>query len=67
MVFEEGPRPAATPAQLQRLLARYYVETVNHPGKIRVPSKHDRPPASKGEKPPKGEKPADDRGPAGKK
>ena len=56
-----------TPAQLQRLLARYYVETVNHPGKIRVPSKHDRPPVSKGKKLPKGEKPADDRGPAGKK
>ncbi len=56
-----------TPAQLQRLLARYYVETVNHPSTISEPSKHDRAPASKGEKPPKSEKPADDRGPAGKK
>jgi hypothetical protein len=32
-----------TPTQLQRLLARYYVETVNHPGKVRLLSKDEKP------------------------
>jgi pimeloyl-ACP methyl ester carboxylesterase len=50
------------PAQLQGLLARFYIEAVNHPGKIRVPSKDGKPPVSKGEKPAE-----HDRGPAGKK
>lgn len=32
-----------TPAQLQRLLARFYLEAVNHPGKARAPSKRAKP------------------------
>jgi len=59
-----------TPAELQGLLARFYLEAVNHPGKMRTSSKDDKRPVSKGEKPtdPKREKPAEhDRGPAGKK
>jgi hypothetical protein len=30
------------PAELQRFLARFYLESVNHPGKARAPSKGER-------------------------